>query len=258
MPLGETIRWPGELRRRMKLCGGVAAAWLAIAAAGCGERQGCRDCDTVVVSATGEPEHLLPPLVFETVGRDISDLVFERLADLAPGAPPIDSSAYWPRLAARWERVDPVTWRFHLRPGARWHDGRPVTAGDVVFSFEAYADSALDAAARPHIAGRVTAAAEDSVTVRLRFDQPSAEQLYDATYHVRVPPRTSGGRSRGSGGRRTRRWRTSSAAAPTGSGRGDEVSTCSSRPTPLPGMHPPSGAFCFASRQMPMPRSTWC
>jgi peptide/nickel transport system substrate-binding protein len=57
-----------------------------------------------------------------------------------------------------------------------------------VFSFEAFSDSALDSAARPYLAG-LKATAEDSATVRVRFAQPSTEQLYDATYHVRIIPR---------------------------------------------------------------------
>jgi peptide/nickel transport system substrate-binding protein len=155
----------------------------------CGDRS--RDGTSqrpVVVAATGEPESVLPPLVVETVGRDISDLVFERLADLPPGAAPVDTAAYRPRLAAAWERVDPRSWRFHLAKDARWTDGRPVTAEDVVFSFGAFADSALDAPARPYLTG-MSATAVDSSTVLIRFAQPYPEQLYDATYHVRVIPR---------------------------------------------------------------------
>jgi peptide/nickel transport system substrate-binding protein len=41
-----------------------------------------------------------------------------------------------PALATRWERVDATTWRFHLRAGVRFHDGRPFTADDAVFSLE--------------------------------------------------------------------------------------------------------------------------
>jgi peptide/nickel transport system substrate-binding protein len=157
---------------------------------GCAERRtACSGCGTVVVAAVSEPTSLVPPLVSETVGRDISDQVFERLANLAPGAAPIDPSGYRPGLADRWERLDSLTWRFHLRPGARWHDGRPVTAEDVVFSFDAFSDSTLDAAARSYLAGRVHASAEDSATVRIAFKSPSPDQLYDATYHVRVLPR---------------------------------------------------------------------
>jgi peptide/nickel transport system substrate-binding protein len=148
----------------------------------------CPRCGRLVVVATGEPSHLLPPLAVETVGRDIGDQVYERLADLAPGAAPIDTAAYRPGLATRWERLDSVSWRFHLRPGARWQDGQPVTAEDVRFSFEAFADSVLDAGARPYLAGRITATAEDSATVLIRFQRPSSEELFDATYHVRVLP----------------------------------------------------------------------
>ena len=141
-----------------------------------------------MIAATGEPTSLFPPLVAETVGRDIGDQVYERLADLTPGGAPLDTTAYRPRLASAWERVDSVTWRFHLRPGARWQDGQPVTSDDVQFSFEAFSDSLLDGPARAYLDGRVSVAPEDSATFLVRFAAPSPEQLYDATYHVRVIP----------------------------------------------------------------------
>ena len=148
----------------------------------------CQKCGTVVIAAVSEPTALLPPLVTETVGRDIGDQVFERLADLAPGGAPIDSTAYQPRLASRWERLDSVTWRFHLRPNARWQDGKPVTPEDVRFSFEAFTDSLLDSPARSSLEGRVRVIPEDSNTFLIRFAASSPEELYDATYHVRVLP----------------------------------------------------------------------
>ncbi len=47
------------------------------------------------------------------------------------------TGALIPWLARHWEAsADRLEWRFILRPGARWHDGRPVTAADVAFSFE--------------------------------------------------------------------------------------------------------------------------
>jgi len=39
-----------------------------------------------------------------------------------------------PWLATRWETKDRKTWRFYLRKDAKFHDGKPVTAQDVVFS----------------------------------------------------------------------------------------------------------------------------
>ena len=169
-------------------CRPLRPVLLLLAALACRDARPCPPCDQLVIAATGEPEALLPPLVYETVGRDISDRVYERLADLAPGGAPIDTGAYRPALAAHWERVDSLTLRFHLRPGARWHDGEPVTAGDVVFSFESYADSVLDTPARASLAGQLQASAEDSSTVLVRFSRAYPEQLYDATWHVRVIP----------------------------------------------------------------------
>jgi peptide/nickel transport system substrate-binding protein len=41
-----------------------------------------------------------------------------------------------PCLATSWQLLDPTTWEFKLREGVKFHDGRPFTADDVVFSFE--------------------------------------------------------------------------------------------------------------------------
>lgn len=169
---------------------GYVCVLVPLLVAGCQERRAaCPECGTVVIAATGEPSSLVPPLVYETVGRDISDQMFERLAYLKPRSSPIETGSFRPGLAERWERIDSLNWRFHLRRGARWQDGRAVTAGDVVFSFDAFSDSTLDAGARGYLAGKVRATAEDSATVRVTFTEPSPEQLYDATYHVRVLPR---------------------------------------------------------------------
>ena len=40
-----------------------------------------------------------------------------------------------PALATRWETQDRQTWRYYLRKDAKFHDGKPVTAHDVEFTF---------------------------------------------------------------------------------------------------------------------------
>jgi peptide/nickel transport system substrate-binding protein len=149
----------------------------------------CARCGWVAIAAVGEPPTIMPALVQETVGRDISDQIFEKLANLAPGKPPIDPQAYLPALAHQWTRVDSVTWRFQLRPGARWQDGQPVTSGDVAFSFDVFSDTLLGSPASYTLAGRVRVVPQDSSTFLVRFADSYPEQLYDATYHVRILPK---------------------------------------------------------------------
>ncbi len=47
-----------------------------------------------------------------------------------------------PRLATEWTLVNDTTWQFKLRRDAKFHNGAPVTAGDVKFSIERTSDPA--------------------------------------------------------------------------------------------------------------------
>ncbi|MEZ4455255.1 MAG: peptide ABC transporter substrate-binding protein [Gemmatimonadales bacterium] len=173
--------WNVSLQRRL----GTMVAALALVGTACGRAPATQD---LVVAATGEPSVLLPPLVRETVGRDISDLVYERLARLRAGGSPIDQAAFVPGLAASWRQRDSLTWEFTLRPDATWHDGTPVTTDDVLFSYAAFVDTALGAPGSPAL-DDVAVTAEGAGTVVLRFPRAHAEQLFDATNDVRILPR---------------------------------------------------------------------
>ena len=45
-----------------------------------------------------------------------------------------------PAAATSWENQNYQQWTFHLRPGAVWSDGSPVTAQDFVYSWQRLAD----------------------------------------------------------------------------------------------------------------------
>ena len=61
----------------------------------------------------------------------ISSLIFDSL-----GFPDVTGDPK-PWLARSWESSpDGKTWTFRLRENVKWHDGRPLTADDVVFTFD--------------------------------------------------------------------------------------------------------------------------
>jgi peptide/nickel transport system substrate-binding protein len=76
------------------------------------------------------PLSLDPHLENEFLTSGVLANVFEGLTSL-DGAMRVE-----PALAVSWDTPDPSTWRFRLRPGARFQDGRPVTARDVASSLE--------------------------------------------------------------------------------------------------------------------------
>ncbi len=77
--------------------------------------------------------HMLHPLnATDLYGNRILDLIYETLAQTD-----VDSLEQVPLLADRWEvSADKHLYTFHIHPGARWQDGKPVTAEDVKFSFD--------------------------------------------------------------------------------------------------------------------------
>ncbi len=60
----------------------------------------------------------------------INRQMMEPLVERAPDLTKI------PALAVSWSLVNPTTWEFKLRPNVKFHDGRPFSADDVVFSFK--------------------------------------------------------------------------------------------------------------------------
>jgi len=77
------------------------------------------------------------------VGRVIRQNVNETLVQLDP-----NDSSLQPRLALSWQQVEPTVWRFKLRPGVKFSDGRPVTPEGIAKSFAKALDPNLDCNAR--------------------------------------------------------------------------------------------------------------
>ena len=92
-----------------------------------------------------------------------------------------------PQLARSWQvNADASRWRFDLRGDARWHDGRPVTAGDVKFTFQYLA---AHHPASAWIADLVREVHTDGSRIVFRLARPYSRFLINGGFIVRILPR---------------------------------------------------------------------
>ncbi|MGO8958726.1 MAG: ABC transporter substrate-binding protein [Streptosporangiaceae bacterium] len=83
-----------------------------------------------------------------------------------------------PDLATSWtSSPDGKTWTFHLVPGAKWSDGKPLTSADVLFTFRTDIKYASSAAAidSPNVAGISSVSAPNPTTFVINFSTPRPE-----------------------------------------------------------------------------------
>lgn len=160
---------------RARIFGWFVALLLAVGVAwGEAPRRG----GTAVVAVAGDPGHLNPAISSAGPLHAVADSLYNGLVALDRDGTPR------PDLARSWDvSPDGRTVTFRLVDGVRWHDGTPLTAADVKFSF----DEALfrfHARARAGLAPAVEAIeTPDAGTVvfRLRRPHPALLQQLDVT-----------------------------------------------------------------------------
>lgn len=85
-----------------------------------------------------------------------------------------------PNLARYWEEEGDTAIVFHLRGDVTWHDGEPVTASDVAFTFERAKDPvAASLLGSVFLANVASVEVLDSLTLRFRYARPHAQALED-------------------------------------------------------------------------------
>ena len=115
---------------RLDLCR-IAVVMLALIA-------GAAQAVTLRVANQGDAQAMDPHALNEALQLSLLGNVYEPLIGRD------QKLALTPALATRWSATSPTVWRFELRRGVRFHDGTPLTAADVVFSFQRAAGEGSD------------------------------------------------------------------------------------------------------------------
>lgn len=137
----------------------VLAASLSTVIAGCSGGKPVKDAEPAIPRViqyvqSDEPRRLDPAFSKDLYEGIANGLLFDGLVGFGAGA------AVEPRLADRWTTSpDGRLYDFHLRDGVTFHDGRPLRAGDVRYSFERLIHAATGSDRR-WVLARVDGAAE--------------------------------------------------------------------------------------------------
>lgn len=171
-----------------------ATQWLLAIAFACAFFWGCvgkhqADEGAVTIAIEGDVSSFNPLFTDDLVSDQIAELLFPHLVE-----PEFDYArgilSFSPFLASSWEfSRDSSEIAFLLRRDAFWSDGVRVTARDVQFSFELYADTVV-ASVRQGVTqhlrrqqGRVNVATSvvptSDSTIVFRFEKGSATHLFD-------------------------------------------------------------------------------
>jgi peptide/nickel transport system substrate-binding protein len=131
------------------------------------------DPNTLVMLIESSPTNLDPRIGVDAQSERIDNLIFDDL--LSRG----DNLNVAPGLAERWEIPDPLTYIFHLHPGARFHDGRALTSRDVKWTIDSLLQGKVISTKKSTYRFVDHIEAPDAYTVVFRMKEPDASLLWN-------------------------------------------------------------------------------
>ena len=155
---------------RWTAVGLVASLVIALAACSTGERVDLGDdaSGRLVAAIAGEPDQLDPNKTSAYFSFEVLENVYDTLVE------PDANLEMRPGLAESWNvSPDELTWTFHLRRGVTFHDGSPLTADDVVYTYRRIIDEELSNVDKFSAVTEVRATNPSTVVIRLKQPTPN-------------------------------------------------------------------------------------
>jgi peptide/nickel transport system substrate-binding protein len=144
---------------------------------------------TLIITVPREAETLYPPAAGGSLDQTIVSTLFDRLADMPANLSTVGDSGFVPQLATGWKwAADSLSIAFAINPRARWHDGMPVRANDVAFTFRMYADPDAGSVSAELVSNIDSVSVADSLTAVVWYKRRTPRQFFEATYSMYVLP----------------------------------------------------------------------
>jgi peptide/nickel transport system substrate-binding protein len=131
--------------------------------------------DTITVAIDKGPDNLDPRIGTNSESERIDQLLFNSLVKRGP------QLEILPDLASHWEIPDPITYRFHLRAGVRFHNGQALTSQDVRYTIESLLDGSITSSKASTYRVIASIKTPDDLTIVLHLKEPYASFLWNLT-----------------------------------------------------------------------------
>jgi peptide/nickel transport system substrate-binding protein len=142
---------------------------------------GCEKKDTsksLVIAVMSSPTNLDSRVGADNVSSRMFDLVNSGLIKVTP------NFDYAPDLATKWETLDDKTLVFHLNPNAKFHNGQPVRASDVKWTYESLMNPTFVTSKRSGYASVDHIETPDQQTVIFKLKEANAGILDNLTVGI--------------------------------------------------------------------------
>jgi len=137
---------------------------------------------SMVFATFSDATRLIPYTTSDSVSNDLQSLMFDSLVDTDPKTlEPI------PSVATRWEvSKDGLQYTFYMRKDVKFHDGKPLTAHDVVFSQQIYMNPESINPYRSNFEDVAKVEALDDYTVRFTLKKKNVLWMYGSPPHAAI------------------------------------------------------------------------
>ena len=163
----------------------AAVILLALAASGCAREDSSSTVsasprgtagpvygDTLIESLLGNISSLIPTITSDGASHEVGNQIYSGLVTFDKDLNPVGD------LAESWQfSRDCKELVFKLRPNVKWHDGRPFTADDVVFTYQTTIDAKVPSPYKSEYSLVESVEAQGPGVVRVRYSQPFAKAL---------------------------------------------------------------------------------